>query len=278
MRSFLVSALGAIAMAGDADYTLNGADWPGLCQTGKEQSPIDFGMVTLNDKLALNLDGYMNFPEGKMDKLSNTLQFNTLGENTDAVLTLTRADGSESKWKPAQFHFHAPSEHTVGGKLMDLEIHFVHLADASAGNDGFAAVLGVFFDREAGGNEPNPFIESLKFDETTDQWDVSDVNVKDFLEGIDKSSFMSYDGSLTTPPCTEGVKWTVFLQAQPISDAQLKAFTDRYAGNPAFYGDKGSNRVTLPLNGRTVSYTGFTGSGAASLGAAALAIAAVLSF
>ena len=193
-------------------------------------------------------------------------------------MTLTRADGTESKWKPAQFHFHAPSEHTIGGKLMDLEIHFVHLADAESGNDGFAAVLGMFFDREAGGNETNEFLASLKLDQQTETWSVSDVNVKKFLDSVDKESYMSYDGSLTTPPCTEGVKWTVFLQAQPISDAQLKMFTSRYMDNPDFYGGRGTNRVTVPLNGRTVSYVGFTGSSAATLSAAALAIAALLSF
>ena len=214
MRSFFISTIAATAFAGKGvDYRQNGADWPGLCQTGKEQSPIDIQWVVNAPKMNIGLSGYQNFETGVMTDLGATLQFNTLAENKEATMTLMRADGETTEWKPLQFHFHAPSEHAIGGQLFDLEVHFVHLPEGGPDPDGqgFAAVLGVIFDRLAGGDECNPFIDSLKFNENTEEWEVEDVNVKDFLDTINTDIFMSYDGSLTTPPCTEGVKWSLLL-------------------------------------------------------------------
>jgi carbonic anhydrase len=86
---------------------------------------------------------------------------------------------------------------------------------------------------------------------------VTDVNVKDWLESINQDIFVSYDGSLTTPPCTEGVKWSLLMKVQPICTRQLKAFTARYADDPTFADGRGNNRVTLPYNDRTIYYSGF---------------------
>ena len=93
MRSYFLAALSTVSMAGTADYTSNGADWPDLCQTGREQSPIDFNMVTMNDKLSISLSGYENFAEGKMTDKGATMQFDTLAGNEAARMTLVRADG-----------------------------------------------------------------------------------------------------------------------------------------------------------------------------------------
>ena len=64
------------------------------------------------------------------------------------------------------------------------------------------------------------------------------------------TEYWSYDGSLTTPPCSEGLKWTVVKQIQPISKEQLKRFTARLADDPSFAGGRGSNRVVQPLHER----------------------------
>jgi len=68
-------------------------------------------------------------------------------------MDLTRED-EESDWNPLQFHFHSPSEHTIMGKHMDLEMHLVHLTP-----DGdLGAVLGIMFDVEEGGDGTNMFL------------------------------------------------------------------------------------------------------------------------
>ena len=89
---------------GKYTYHQNGADWTdlneNLCQTGKEQSPIDFGEVQMSDVLQIGLKDYQNFKTGEMVDLGKTLQFNTLAENTEARMTLTRADGEVSEWQP----------------------------------------------------------------------------------------------------------------------------------------------------------------------------------
>jgi carbonic anhydrase len=77
---------------------------------------------------------------------------------TDGEMELTFDSGMTSLFKPANFHFHAPSEHTIDGQSYDLEVHFVHTY-----TDGVSlgAVIGVMFDRNLGGNIDNFFIDQM---------------------------------------------------------------------------------------------------------------------
>jgi len=100
-------------------------------------------------------------------------------------------------------------------------MHFVHLyEDGSLG-----AVIGVMFDRLKGGNHDNFMIEQMLpiFETAPNVKQIAnqDQFIGSFLHSLDYSEFWSYDGSLTTPPCTEGIKWSVLKTVQPISDRQI---------------------------------------------------------
>ena len=126
--------------------------------------------------------------------------------------------------------------------------------------EAYGAVIGIFFDREEGGTEENAFLKSLfdsietKNDQDSENWTVAALN--DFVKYVDMTRYWSYDGSFTTPPCTQGIKWTVIEQVQSISEEQLKKITDRLAGDPSFAEGKGNNRVVQPHHERTLFYTG----------------------
>ena len=285
MRSFFLSSIAASAMAADGytDFSMNGMNWPDLCQTGKEQSPIDLSDMKENSMLSLDLQGYEDFSGSVINK-GTTFQVDfEKDSNPDAMMTLVRGDGEVQFWRPLQFHFHAPSEHTIGGRQMDLEVHFVHLSEEGE----LGAVLGVFFDREEGGNYHNDFLDSLDLSLLPSGmvgWSTNgQIPLDDLIDIAEESAFASYDGSLTTPPCTEGVKWTVSMNVRNISDEQLDYISRTYADNYDFAKGTGNFRVTQPLHGRNVWYKGAEGSlyedmGAATISAAALALVALLNF
>lgn len=136
---------------------------------------------------------------------------------TGGTLQLTFADGEQAQFTPAQLHFHSPSEHTVDGVHYDLEMHIVHTyMDGSLGG-----VLGIFFDVEVGVENPqaNEFINSLRFADAVPApgFELGQVDLASYLSTIPMDKFWSYNGSLTTPLCTEGIKWTVLDTVQPLS-------------------------------------------------------------
>ena len=144
-RTFANALFAAVAAAAGADYSSNGANWTGLCAYGREQSPIDLKDATPNGTMELIGYNYYDFKvqSSFQDTASNyakTINFDVDALRKAAELELTFADGSKSYFQPLQFHFHAPSEHAVEGKLYDLEVHFVHTTRGSHSIAGFDAV------------------------------------------------------------------------------------------------------------------------------------------
>lgn len=193
---------------GPAHWGSLDATWS-ACSTGKEQSPIDLG-----GKLAPR--------QGSIDEhfLNSSLVLFHNGHTVQAALdhgsTLTV---EASQYNALQFHFHHPSEHTVNGKTFPAEIHLVH-----RNVNGALAVLGVFI---AGDATDNPALEALIVRLPLVAGDSvkvsSPVDVGTLLGAqADSENYFSYLGSLTTPPCTEGVHWIVRERPIQASARQLE--------------------------------------------------------
>lgn len=143
---------------------------------------------------------------------------------SSAEFSRTDAKDSTKDYTPVQIHIHTPSEHTVDGVHYDAEAHLV-----TQDSDGNYAVFGVLFDSSNGAAADNNWIASYKaaygdrfnYDTATnsDNEGKVEMDMNLLLNAVDESDAWMYDGSFTTPPCTEGVAWTVYQKVQPISTA-----------------------------------------------------------
>jgi carbonic anhydrase len=202
------------------------------CGAGTAQSPID-----LKAKKIKTAD----LPPLQFDYRPATLSIINNGHsiqvNYPAGSTLTVGG---HVYKLVQFHFHHPSENHENGKALPLEVHLVH-ADA----DGKLAVVAVFFDVD----KPNPLIDVAwrnipeKGEKGVDV-SASSINPTDLLPA--NRGYYSFVGSLTTPPCSEGVSWYVVKTHMTVSKEQLDQFAKIFKKNA---------RPTQPLNGRAVVQT-----------------------
>jgi carbonic anhydrase len=140
-----------------------------------------------------------------------------------------------------QFHFHTPSEHHIHGRAAALEVHFVHQAD-----DGELAVIGVLIEEGVANASLEPILDVMPDGEHTVN-SSSTISAADLLPG--DLSHYAYEGSLTTPPCTEGVKWHVLRRPITASGEQIA----RFRMLPFLNHDGaliGNARPVQPLNGR----------------------------
>ncbi|GAA5173824.1 hypothetical protein GCM10025771_01980 [Niveibacterium umoris] len=135
-----------------------------------------------------------------------------------------------------QFHFHRPSEERIDGRAFDMVVHLVH-----KDLDGKLAVVAVLLDR----GSAHPLIQTLwnnlPLEKNESYQPAVAINPADLLPS-DKSYF-TYMGSLTTPPCSEGVLWMVMRQPAQLSPDQLAVFTRFYRNNA---------RPIQPPNGRII--------------------------
>lgn len=197
------------------------------CDIGRNQSPVNIDK-TMHTSL-LPLMGKQDVPAKDIFNNGHTVQVNFKEGNTLVL------DGGIFNMK--QVHFHAPGENTIQGKSFPMEAHFVHVDFK-----GNLAVLGVMIKE----GEANAALEKLWAQMSREIGEPvalkSSVIASDLLP--DNRAYYRFSGSLTTPPCSEGVRWLLLKSPISVSKAQIKAF-EQAVHHP-------NNRPVQPLNGRIV--------------------------
>jgi carbonic anhydrase len=159
-------------------------------------------------------------------------------------------NGTLSEWETLQFHFHAPSEHTVDGTQYDAELHNVFI---SMDGTNQLLVLGIFL--ESDGSADGELFDSLQIDDLGDEVEDISLNLMSAVwdRSRDKSAY-HYVGSLTTPPCSEGVRFFIQENTKTITPAQLTTINSWWSNLSGFAGGNGNNRNTQPMNARDLYY------------------------
>jgi len=266
---FLLSLLVPVAVFGATGLTnwqtqFPDGGWDGECivANNDRQSPIDLPTTditcadgtgsevgTIPKKTIQFNANTFNAGELTLINNGNGIKVYAADGGTLGRTTVTFEDGTVRTYDAAQFHFHALSEHTVGGNYYPLEVHIVHLiegkqmADLSTEDD--ALVLGFFYEV---GDTDNEFLTNIGFGEMPQELGATITNpgpiefpVKYDADGTDNTSttVLNYPGGLTTPGCNGLVDWYVFINnVLPISQAQV----DQYVA--AFYSTSYPSQTT----------------------------------
>lgn len=198
-----------------------------VCGSGKNQSPVDLqGFVDAElPKIDFNYSGMA------LDILNNghTVQANYLPGTTLSI------DGREFELK--QFHFHSPSENLLNGQSFPLEAHLVH-----ADKDGNLAVVSVLYQEGAANNALAKLWAQMPEAVGDKSIVAAQVKASELLPR--DRGYYRFNGSLTTPPCSQGVIWLVMKEQPTVSRQQVDAF-NKVMGSA-------NNRPVQPLNARVV--------------------------
>jgi carbonic anhydrase len=223
------------------------------CGTGTGQSPVDIR----TDRLA-------RYPGSALLLRYGPSQVSI--KNTGHYMEVPIPDGSrdalhigDDQYQLVQYHFHVPAEHTVNGRLADLEAHYVH-----QNSDGVMAAVGVFYFI---GRNPNPLLDAILLaapatagQEVSLGRAASPADLLHNISGVSQApagavsveSFYSYDGSLTTPGCAEGLLWSVLVGGGQVSKAAVTRFHRLIARFPYYNGYPDNNRPLQPLGDRII--------------------------
>lgn len=227
----------SFSMAADWGYQKQTAPehWSTLKQeyqscAGKNQSPINIDQTTKALLTPLKFD-YKAASETIINN-GHTVQVNFKAGNH------LELDGQRFELK--QFHLHSPSENTIKGKQYPMELHLVH-----ANAQGELAVVAMMY--EAGNK--NTKLDELWKELPQHAGEAVTLKHTDVAEAFlpERLDYYRFNGSLTTPPCSEGVRWVVLKDIQQASSSQIQAFTDLMGHHGGI-----NNRPVQPQNARLV--------------------------
>lgn len=184
-----------------------------LCSTGTRQSPID-----IRDGIKVDLESI------RFDYRPAPFRIVDNGHTVQVALDAGSLTITGKTYQFVQFHFHKPSEERVDGRAFDMVAHLVHKSD-----DGQLAVVAVLLER----GDENPFIQTLwnnlPLERNQEVRVASSIDLNALLPA--KRNYYTYMGSLTTPPCSEGVLWLVMKQPAAVSGDQISIFSRLYPRN-----------------------------------------------
>jgi carbonic anhydrase len=184
------------------------------CSSGKRQSPID-----IRDGIKVQLDAV------QFDYRASAFRVIDTGHTVQVnVGTGNFIEVSGRRYELLQFHFHRPSEERINGRVFDMVVHLVH-----KDIDGRLAVLAVLLDR----GSAQPLVQAVWNNLPLEQGEEVAARLPVDLNELLPSdrSYYTYMGSLTTPPCSEGVLWLVMKNPVPVSAEQIAIFARLYPMN-----------------------------------------------
>ena len=197
-----------------------------LAKDGKQQSPIDLTQAELVELSAIKFD----YRPSKIDLVYNGHTVKEIEDKASSIVV----DGKTFVLQ--QFHFHAPSEHTIDGEHSDMEMHLVHKSKAGA-----IAVVGVMINSGADNGAFDVVWDYLPTPENRERKDRQEIDATNPLPA--SHSHYRHQGSFTTPPCTENILWMVLANPIELSENQIARFCEIIKGN---------NCPVQPLNGRSL--------------------------
>ncbi len=201
------------------------------CNKGKNQSPVDISNAVDAKLKGIKFDYAMLVPENIVNT-GHSIQVNI---RSGGAITI-----DDEKFTLKQFHFHSPSENKIDHVSYPLEAHFVHTNDKNE-----LAVVSILY--QPGGMD-NLALVPLVNNMPMKVGDANRLGAKDtelFERNKTVKKYFRFNGSLTTPPCTEGVRWVVMQSRPGLSKRQLLAFQKALKHS--------NNRPIQPMNARMVT-------------------------